>query len=77
MRVGRSTVNSYQLVRTALVPAVAGNTIPDVEAYCLRHRRRVIWSPAPAWWHHVTRRPSDDADGRCPAMLNTYAPRRL
>jgi hypothetical protein len=44
--------------------------IPDkgCEAYCLLHRRRVRWLPAPMWWHHA-----DDRE-TCWRLLGAKAP---
>lgn len=50
----------------------------NVEMYCLAHRRRVRWLPAPAWWIHNDGRPSigNPTDPRgCMAMWNDRAPR--
>ena len=40
----------------------------NVGMYCLAHRRRVRWLPAPMWWHH------DDLRS-CMAMWDDCAPR--
>jgi len=55
----------------------------DTVMYCLAHRRKVTWMPAPGWWIHADkegRLPLDLLDGHpgdprgCASMWNAPAP---
>jgi hypothetical protein len=49
----------------------------DTVMYCLTHRRKVTWLPAPGWWIHDDGRPSsgNPTDPRgCMAMWDAPAP---
>jgi hypothetical protein len=49
----------------------------DTVMYCLAHRRKMTWLPAPAWWIHDDGRPSTGNGGDprgCSSMWNAPAP---
>lgn len=46
------------------------------ETWCIAHRCRLRWHPAPAWWYHYPPRDGIPEQSLCPAMLMASAPRR-
>lgn len=42
-------------------------------SFCVAHRRRVLWMPAPTWWYH--RSFLNGAPETCNPMWNAHSPR--